>query len=1353
MEAHFTPKEYPQHGKTMPTSIIMPVMLRIEETYFKVKNLIHDRLIIGLPEGDSALLCNYDIVVLSKADSIYFIDFFVHEFANNKDIVYTSTKPNMVTCSRVEIPPSLLDPPHMNTDRIRYNASLESYTPLRTLDAYLQNYRIDYDSVYMGPKLTKNNDAQSQINNVRNGISKMFHEQLRPRDLNPLQALVVALFSYLCEDCTITFNSTCKCYIKSPELDVLSRFCQSGKGIPFFVRLTDSKSIKNPNYKFISSLIPTIWYILLDLSLRTGCGSLTPTYSAFICTKWLKASTYSLFGEILGSFKKYKEILPMIFAKTDFQVVKVNHDNSIVGAHLNGPQGVFVQEEYNAILLKHDLAGGYPSTLTEMNDFDGRNMIAMLQYLLTPSVPIKTPIALSLDVSARATNTTGGVIRKPIKFAKIRDHFVAVKWYVEDPDIQGMQNILREQLTLHPPRLDNLESKFIEAATTNSAGVDADKLAQIRKEILKELGDTQDAKEIAANAGVRIFDVLRVIQNECTTVDAILRAMDTVGKSGIRVQVGRRNRLIQMLATIFMFAPFLVKTMIDNIIEHSGIAATGKTTNDIRDLHQLAYATSHNTWILYADVRGMDTATYGPQQQTLTEVLLEYGEKVREFNFNYFLNQVNGRSQLIKVLVKYYDNDSKFIKEEYESMSVLEFFLILDITLIDTIRWVTDGYFMIEVKASNITFPSGSYKTSAQHTLLLVLLYMYIRNYFEAKYVDIGLRLFSSVLGDDQVCYSMATSVNADLKKISFEIQAKIDEILLKLSYETDAQVDYCSGEFLKQIAHFGCPSPLGARLAQFSSETGGSYALSTFDRLKNGCGVADELSARVPRPQHTVAIKRMKAIVLSYISVFSPSLTRYAGNKYSHSSTIIHQRITGTAPKLTQQVKQHHKIYKSELTWTNTGGDTTTLRILKGCWYTVPQIGIPHYAMYSGVTGTIRKPYNWLSFPSPATLKSILFLCSKDKFNLEEMYNNAHTLISRIGLMEYVKTLPTYLKRDMNRDIVSIGVELMQSRLLLNRYLIPISTHLRLDPIKIDRYGYYDGYTYEPLLRVQLDRFEPGPGFTNLQKFGNSFLDTKMLTLSRVASHILDTEFNFKISDTVAYYNRIGSRLLNAAQKKRETSSLTLALYESMKMDNIGQDKIPQKLKDDIVFGDYSIETSEISEEAYCAVRTYDTGYGSCVPPESLQSIYIDVFGLPRMDSTSLDAVRENIRSLILIEGAADDVIRTLALLYRKHGEKALNHGFDAIGINQRLRKKITMMFTELGYEVFTFPYAMNPRKNFYYNFTASSLQPRLFKFSLTSMSRHLQYAIYISEVASCPELLCKCLCVKSGMGLITVK
>jgi len=1343
-----------QNKAVLPNRLLIDAINNIDELYYNVKALHDGRLALGTEEGNAAVHLNKYVVALGKGDSIGFCNWFKHIMSFDSIGQYVSTKNYIVTQSRITVPKELLNPPPLDPSRICYNSVLGTMKGKTDEDAYLQNFRVDFDKFGTYKLLSPPAKGLSQMdnpnnkltdtqltNNIKHGITRMFADQVKPRGLNPLECLVHATFAYRCDSCAIESRMDCKCYLKSPELYAISQFIQDGKGIPFFITRSDSKSVKNPNYPIISSTIPALWYILCDLSLRTGCGAVNSALAAGITKLWLNASVRSLFGRVLGKFKRIKDIIPIICSRTDFVAIEISKSNDISGIHHAGPIGNYDQQAYTKYLTDNGLSYLFPSVMPSLSDYEGRLFINMIQYLTTPSIPIKTPISLSMGMSAQSTNEVGGMLQTATKMVKIKDNYVPIKFQYEDTDMESMRGILRDLLIKHPPRLDNLESEFIEACTTNSAGVDPVKLTAIRQEILNELGpDNPDARELAANAGVRIFDILRVILKSLSSVDSLLHEFDTIGVSGIRVQVGRRNRLIQMLASVFMCAPFLVKVVFEDIITNSGIGATGKTTNDVRDTHQILYASGRDVYLSCSDVTGMDTNTYGPQQRFLIEPISELFESVRTLNYPYFLNKYNGKSQLITVETKTWNEQTGDWEYGTEDVSVLEYFLFLDATLIDEKRRVSDGYFFREILASNITFPSGSYKTSTQHTMLLILVYLWVRIIMETKYKDIGLKLTAEVLGDDQLSYVITADISADPKMLADEMQSKVNDILRKFAYVTDSAMGYCHGEFLKQTAYFGGCSPLGSRLAQYACETGSSYALSNIERLRNACGVANELSARVPYPNYTKVIKRMAGMLLSYVGVKTRVEGPDAPISYLHHTQKAHARRLALKKKLTTKTKKRFTTienFSDDVAWRNAHNEVIILKILKGCWYCIPNIGVPHYPMK--FHNSIKLDDNWLAFPSPYTLKCIKDLCQKQYPDLVSCVERNKSIIesSPTGLLDLLNTMPSLIKRAISAKIRAYGLNTVVAMMLADSRHIPISIADMVDPKLLNYYGFSEGYAIEELLRTKMDKFEPGPAFRNVESFGNTFLNRSKVSASYLADYQLRTKYGFTVSDTVAYYNRIGSRIRSAAAQKRDVVSLTIAFYKVFD-DRSLDTTIPKKLLDQLVYGDFDIFTDEIPYAGFCQISTYkNTGFGSSVPPRSLQALYVDIFGLPRMHGISIDSIRENIRSLILVEGAADDVINTLALVSRKYGRQALDLAYDVIGISRTLKEKLEKLFTELGYEAFTFPYAQSPRLDFFYNFSASGIPSRLFGFRKSTITMAMQQAIYLSVVKAQPSYL----------------
>lgn len=1258
----------------------------INKNYFKIKSYIDGKIGYELYYEEEDI--NLKLALISKAQSKELFKYVKDKIKVNKLSDISSDRYKVVKLN--DIPAHISNPPRIRDDIITYNTAL-GYTPINDKYSYLQNFKIDYDWVETSNRIDAT-DADSVKRNVLRGQKKMFHNQIKTRGATPTQVFFISYLNYRCENCIECIKNeflkdcdlydNCECFLKSAAIITMINLTIDGE-VPF-VMSGDNFVVKSTEVKHVSSLVPTLWFALADLSVRVRLKAVSQALEILIVNEWLDACKESLFGAVLKRFKLIKHTIQKLKTNKSYFAPDYDAEFNIIGAH-----NMFVERDDNEI-KKVD----YDDWILNFN-VDGnisREMIYELQHV-SPSIIVTGSIELVLAGSAQATNPENFIRQRivretdvglPVKIPTMIDY--------EDSEMNDIAELILDEIKMYPPRLDDLESKFIEIATTNSAGLSVDERRARSEDITKKYGDNEDAKMLQQCAGVRLFDVLYLIRNNLQSWEQFLSGWNTDNVAGLRYQTGRRVRLIQMLRSVYMLSPFIIKTVLEPSIMASEVTATGKTTNDIRDAYAQCVGTSISVRANSDDVTGMDTSTHKMQTGFITNIILRYLENARSEIGTFFIRDSN------TVRVKHYNlQDDNSINECVEDISVVEAMVMLDNYSSNAPRRYKAGYFSSSVYTSNISFESGTYKTSIQHTRLLSAIYLYIKKQFERKYAMHGLRIYISVLGDDQFSYTVAVGTDVELIKIAEAIRDKVTSILKKFGYITDSTFERGFGEFLKQVAICGVPIPFSVRLPQFSSERGEKG--SVLDRIKNMLGVADELSARVPFSQGIVGYKYLIAMILG---IFGVSKAR-------------------TTSDLEGIVKKSGFLYK----WM-----TKDIAYLTGrkLWYIALQTGIPFPKTLNSKQGC------FLTFSSPAYCRRILSFAKRDAIK----YDYNQPIVTRI------KNLPTIQKLYWTQMYRLRGEEYIKSLFNSSDNFVPITLEERYDMNKLVDLGFYDGYMLYQYAQGVNKRLELGQGFKDLQELGNSYLDRSLVNVSRLSSYKLET-MGIHVPEAFVYYNRSGARLESVVQtlhlsegKKLSVSSLLFDMcYKAI--------KTKSDFFDSLGYGAYDISTYDGETKLInysCSIR----GLGPCIPSDSIQARYIDCLGLPRKSDYDMDSVKQGIETMLNVPGMSDVVLRFLGETYSKGGSLALELSFDAIGVSSSLRKRIYKLLETIGFGTAVMPYSLSPRKFFYYCTSRYSSNSLNFGFSYNGYNVQVEWAMYLSEIACDYDLLDKRLHINFG-------
>lgn len=1196
--------------------------------------------------------------------------------SNTEKFKFDTNDKHYVSEDLMNIPAYIAEPPPLRTDIITYNTVL-GYTPISPEFSYLQNFRVDVDFLDKTKLMYDHSNPIEVANNARRGQYKMFHNQLKTRGVSPSQCLWICLLCYRCNKCRyskkdLIYYNTCHCYFSSSCIMTLMRLCGSHDDIPFeFSKM--GEVVKKRSVSYMSSLIPSLWYALCDLCIRGRLCVFGEMLELKIVNSWLRSCKGSFHGSVLASFKNVKDTITKLRINREFVAPQFDAE-----FHITGSKKMYIEQSEGDV-IKFSEYDSWLKTLHHDGD-TSRDLIYQLQHV-SPSILVTGSIELVLSGSAQATNPKNFLRQRISEYTDVGlDYRIPSKIDYEDQDIEEIRKIIFDEIVAHPPRLDNLEAHFIEVATTNSAGLSPEERQLRSEEITRMYGDNDDSTMIKSLSGVRLFDVLLLISESMQNWGQFIGSWNMPNSSGLRYQVGRRIRLIQMLRSVYMVSPFLIKQVLEPSIMASDIATSGKTTNDIRDSFRQCVATSISVRVNSDDVTGMDTSTHKFQTAFLTNIVYDYllaaGPKIGNFFFT-------GQKDL-DVTVHTVSTTGQ--TSSYQSkIPITAAIVLLDNYPSNTAREYRAGYFSTKVYSSNISFESGTYKTSIQHTRLLSAIYKIVRYRIMKKYNEFGLRLLASVLGDDQFSHLIGVATRGDLIKYSIEVKAMLDSLLAKFGYITDSTFVEGYGEFLKQVAICGVPIPFSVRLTQFSSERGEKGSI--VDRIKNSFGVIDELSARVPNPQAVVGYKCCLAMV---VGIFSLMQSR---TKVNIKDLLIKNNLP-------------HKWITSDIVMC-TG---------RKIWYCALQIGVPLMKTKSHEQST------FLSFSSPASCRLLLDICKR-------------TVITHIKMdvLNRIRKLPTIQKIYWKQVLRTRGKQFIQDLFEASDSFLPITMDEGYDMNILVNEGIYDGYMMASYSSGKKKQLDFGPGFKNLQRLGNSYLDRQLVNISHLSAYNL-LNYGIRVPEAFVYYNRCGARLESVVETQHLTEGKLLAVSDMLL--DMGNDKTLFEFMESLGYGAYSITKAPpaVNIVEYSCNKS---GFGPCIPPGSIQSEYIDRLGLPKISDYDIESVRSGIESMMNIPGVSDVMLKFLGDCYNRGGINALNLALDSIAIPIALRRRVYKLLDTIGFNTITMPYSMNPRKFFYYCTTPYSNNLVNKTPSNPPYNDKTEWAIYMSEIAADHSLL----------------
>jgi len=1322
---------YQQTDRLLPNSEVYQTIDNWDEIYILQKRFTEGDIYLGTDEGDKALTLNRRIATLGKGDSTSFFDMLKTE---NFNIECRSTNPLYKTVPKPLMPKLLLSPPELDTSTLMYNDSLGTFTPVEKQYGYLPNFKITWSGTSAKEKATK----YSSLEVIRNAWRKLFHDQIRPRSLSPTQAFIMALLTYRCNDCVAEMSYTCKCYLRSAGIYGCLQFIHSHKGIPFAITVADSQCSKLDAYDEMSSMVPTLWYALLELSLRVGGGAIDEAIEATCTYLWSDSCTRVLFGESLGRLKKLKALEDIIASRTNYWNVVINKENQATSYSRIGPIGKYNQKDLSDIVDEHHLSSYMNTDIPMLTNKMGRRLYAAVNQLYVLPMTVRTPIVLALGISARATQQEASMVAETTSYAYVANEWVPISFDYHDADLNYMSDSLYNDLLTIDEDLSKLEYGFIEASTTNSAGLDKNLAEEIRSALLSSLGDTPDVREYLQFINMRIFDTVRTIRDVYTSIDAMSAEWMRDRVSATRGQVGRRARIVQMLGTTFMGPAFIVKVILEAVMEKSPFLTGGKTTNDVRDMHNVLYGTGRDYFVNSLDVVGMDTNTLPPVRRFVTAQILRYLKNLRQYNFPFFVNKVGNVTAPIPI--KFRKPVSGGWETWIEDVSALEFMILMDMKTITSRSTIVDSYFGTSPSASNFAFESGSYKTSKQHDIINSKILERAAMLIQEAYAQYFLSMIGGVQGDDHVSFPTTPFASVDLTEVAVTCAAQLKRLFALFSYQVDDGLKYKVGEFLKLVAVAGMPSMLFARLAILTSERGEDYSRNVIGRVKNIVTVLNELSARIPVGQHCVVMARVSAMLLSYATLYVDRHKKAVGGKYLHQKS---KGLVALAQERYKNVKLTKRDFSEVISWTKVNGvgesEEAKLYIFPAVWYTVPNIGVAPYPFVHKQHAARNATY--LSFPSPATIRRMCNMCEISDFDIDLAQADSHAMLLKVGFDTWRSQQNATIRRFVDNQCYKMSKTTYVAYVETTSRAVPVSTESVFSVDLAFKYGFIQGYDIIKQFAASNVEFTPGTVFRSIMRIGDSYLDPVRSYRSSIAREELIEKYRFKVPLLQSYFRRVSARMTAAATEKTAPLSLDISLIKLF--DNLSDTPfLPAKLRDDIVYGDYSIRIQPISpnESTFGVPIYHETGFGSAVEAGSLAALYVEVFGLPPMSGVSHDAIKEAVNKEMLVAGAADDVLKTLGRAFNKGGETVLKKAFDVVGLSGRSRAKVTDLFRRLGTEFTHFPYAINPRLFFYINTNVSNLPPRLYSRGFGPIKDRTLKAIYFSELVMNPDLLSAC-------------
>lgn len=1289
----FLSGKYVKYNTKANRSVIQPgipelttaLLTNMNEYYKYIKKFTSGFSAIGEREGNYALHLNKVVAYLGKASSEKVLDYYKNELSTY--ITTPSTMRNIKTINHITMPNLLLDAPPPDYSIYTVNQGTGSIYVSNKKDLYLPNFKVVQD----GPRgkrmkytsIVSNTYTEKDLEEGKiAGLNAMFENSVKPRCHSPLQAFLVAALAYRCTSCQKNYDEDCVCYRKSPSLWAIMQFVSPGKGAPFYYKSSHSTIVLSRNYESISSMVPLLWYLLCEVSVRTSTGLFDENLEAIIVDHYLNSATTNFTGNMMTRRDDYdKELDKLLHAPM------YSYDIDRLCAR------VMKIEQLDGKAPKLDFPFWQQATVS---DYDTRRLFSALYYLGHPPMYVHGSMALALERSAAATipknYTTFVQTEAEMSYGTATSPY-SVNFLNSANDI--FQEIV-EMLQEHPPDIEQLRYEFFSSATSNSAGVPPEVMAERRKALESDPTIPDELKKaIAGISSKRIGDVLYAMK-DFSDPETYLHGGAYTAVAGTRKQVDRRPRVIQMVATHHMLAGYVIYRMLKRAIELSEHSSSGKNSGDMRDMMKVLACTGRRAPCSSNDVAGMDTSTYHDHETLVTMACVEYIRKIDPslrttpvfVNEQKSQNGVGIESVPIQVTV----NNTLPI-----AISPIEFVLLMHLGPKYIPAFVRDDMFQDYAPTSLLTFPSGQFNTSTQHTAIGVALMRRMHKTLPPSISNYNIQVLDDVLGDDQF---LGVISRLDNPPVTCNTLADtLQQALGELGYDTDPAVKPGCAEFLKLQGVNGAISQYSNRLPIFSSERGDGVDVPPTRRITETDAVIVEYSARVPNTLTTVTLRLIHAYVSSYVKI---TLAKGVdGSDIIHSAPNVtnhpidpQKHITGTLSRLGIPITKRPKLDKNQsknfsyeelatgpklVYWEDETERDHALLLLHGIWYCIPQIGLPIPAHINNRGQFIQmcSPYY---FPSPLTCKLLADMITKPYGYQDQAYRKQPLHEAAYSLSMKLASRLRGAKK-LNR---------LQKMMLFHEsphFLNPVDV---IDP-DLDRFVGVS-YAYNTYINFKQTpaRIEPNQAIDSIKEAANSLLQPQKRYASYEASMQLK-KYGIVVPDSVAYHNRQASRIDSIMRDQKASVDLRLnqlgAMHES--------ERIARGTADAVILGQFDWTLSKERKEAFAVPQGFSNfGYGSSVPPHSLQAFLMEHLGLPDPRTPSKGHSSEMIRRYFGIDVAS--TVYTVLLEAHTKGRAAVELAQTALQLPKQvaeMTEKVTFGMLGVRAEI---PYAINPRTFF---------------------------------------------------------
>lgn len=1247
---------------------------------------------------------------ISRSNEASLFSMFKNEFTWTNN--YKSYQPFVIDQEYEPLPIHITNPPPLSAydNTVQFDHLNVAFIPNDKLSAYPPNFKVDFGSIIPGRPYNTHTPytEEKRKDAIHRGLGTAFTKSYKERSTSLKSSFILLAITYLCHECKVKQVDGCFCFTKSYALRTLLDTIEPNKGMPFFFSSKVSGFVKSDQYTSINSQLPYIWGLFLELGLRSLLGVNDQAFEACAVKYYLSRASVSLVGTFLvdKSFKKYRDYA---LTKVLLNNYTVSDEGTLTKIITGMPYNDDTSPEPTEVIAAFQL-DRYFKPLTAMDDTAGRAFFSALRIFASPPSYVHAQLLLNFPVSGRGTGGSGPMLHKINKVIQILDQEVPMSITYADPDVQAVFDLMVTNLNKYGARIDNLEESYLINSTTRSAGLSPDEL-KTSKEIIQRMNGGLPDELLESSASKRIVSTIMSI-SKIRTLEAYLEEFNSEGLVGVRHQIYRRPRPIIMVKDGRMKGPFIQAQVCKQTLLKSKYASTGKNIGDIRDSITVIQATGEFSFASSMDVAGMDTSTHMPQRHFVGLAVIQYLRLHRSEHNSFYINKdANGRTMPVRVHTR--DITGEISTEE---ISLLEWLTYVDFTT-PTTETTLKTDMQDRVKASSVSFPSGAFNTSTQHTMIMSHILEHVSNLALIKFPASSIRPRGNVLGDDLFTAAFGPASPAKHEYNVWFVD-KVHDVLKKFGYDVDPEFKYAKGEFLKQTAIAGAPDPEHTRTLLFGSERSDTIGATPLEKFVTFKGILGEISSRVPSPEYTTSLLYVGSWLIGYDRIRFSAGSMVTRGRFNRISTQ-KARLPAGFDKLISS--GHVDVWKDRF---NQDVYDVTFPLL---WACAPMIGVPFPKFTSG--GETFNKGSYLTFASPASIRRLLMI-GVHNIDINEAVNHELNKLESIGLQSYMNQASPTTSRTLNRHANGRDLDELIYTYRASPRSFPLDFAHLIDLNIYNELGITFGWNASSLYasspsQKSLDSL----ALSRLRKLGNSYLDSSKVIASQNATRAL-LDLGIKISDDDAYYNRIGTKinsaLIELTPGKLGLPRLVDAFYRR-----------PKDFTEVLQHGAYIITSKPINYSRYSLCDVFTKGYGPAVPPYSIQSYYLTHLGLPPVDAISHAAVSFTVAQEVKDTRIASSVIATARRAYLNRGGRnldSLDLAITAMQLSPANAASVKNLVISMG-GIGGKHYAFSNRLSFYYNGNPDFLAPDYKIYDLDPT--RVKGAIHISEIMYSPEML----------------